>query len=189
MRVKMASLYGKKDIRIRETELPDLRDDEILIKVMSNGICFSTYKAAMKGEEHLRVPENVHETPVVTGHEMAGIIEKVGEKWKGQYKEGTSCFLQAGIRYKGSEDAPGYSFEFFGGNATYTIIPGGYIESGCLLTYEDDYFAFASMGEPVSCIISAFHTCIHDYMEDMFVYDNIHGTKEGGNLLLMDRSH
>ena len=65
MRVKMASLYGKKDIRIRETELPDLRDDEILIKVMSNGICFSTYKAAMKGEEHLRVPENVHETPVV----------------------------------------------------------------------------------------------------------------------------
>ena len=185
MRVKMASLYGKKDIRIRETELPDLRDDEILIKVMSNGICFSTYKAAMKGEEHLRVPENVHETPVATGHEMAGIIEKVGEKWKGQYKEGTSCFLQAGIRYKGSEDAPGYSFEFFGGNATYTIIPGGYIESGCLLTYEDDYFAFASMGEPVSCIISAFHTCIHDYMEDMFVYDNIHGTKEGGNLLLM----
>ena len=127
MRVKMASLYGKKDIRIRETELPDLRDDEILIKVMSNGICFSTYKAAMKGEEHLRVPENVHETPVVTGHEMAGIIEKVGEKWKGQYKEGTSCFLQAGIRYKGSEDAPGYSFEFFGGNATYTIIPGACI--------------------------------------------------------------
>ena len=90
MRVKMASLYGKKDIRIRETELPDLRDDEILIKVMSNGICFSTYKAAMKGEEHLRVPENVHETPVVTGHEMAGIIEKVGEKWKGQYQEGPS---------------------------------------------------------------------------------------------------
>ena len=27
--------------------------------------------------------------------------------------------------------------------------------------------------------------CIDDYMEDMFVYDNIHGTKEGGNLLLM----
>ena len=106
MRVKMASLYGKKDIRIRETELPDLRDDEILIKVMSNGICFSTYKAAMKGEEHLRVPENVHETPVVTGHEMAGIIEKVGEKWKGKYKEAKV----ARVRKNGRFPAQRYRF-------------------------------------------------------------------------------
>lgn len=185
MKVKMAALYGKNDIRIRETELPEIKPDEILVKVISNGICFSTYKAALKGSEHLRVPKNISECPVVTGHEFAGIIEEVGEKWKTRYYKGMSCTLQAGIRYKGSEAAPGYSFEFFGGNTTYTIIPGGYIESGCLLTYEKDYYAFASMAEPISCIISGFNTNIHEIKSDFFIYDNIHGTKEGGNLLLM----
>lgn len=185
MKVRMASLYGKKDIRIRETELPRIQEDEILVKVISNGICYSTHKAALKGSEHLRIPENVSEIPVVTGHEFAGIIEEVGEKWKNKYKKGMSCTLQAGIRYKGSEDAPGYSFEFFGGNTTYTIIPNGYIEMGCLLTYEKDYYAFASMAEPMSCIISGFNTNIHEIKSDFFIYDNIHGTKKDGNLLLM----
>ena len=185
MRATMASIYGKMDIRIREVELPPIADDEVLLKVISNGICFSTYKAVKEGTAHLRIPNNVAETPVVTGHEFAGVIEQVGEKWRHKYRPGQSCTLQAGIRYKGSEDAPGYSFPYFGGNTTYTIIPAGYLEMDCLITYDDDYYAFASMGEPVSCVLAAFHTNFHDYLEDFFVYDHLHGTLDGGQMLLM----
>lgn len=181
----MAALYGKMDIRIREVDMPEIEEDEILVKVISNGICNSTHKAALVGKDHIRVPNDVEEHPVMTGHEFAGEIVKVGKKWQERYKEGSSCVLQAGIRYKGSEYAPGYSFPFFGGNTTYTIIPNGYIEMDCLLTYEEDYFAFASMAEPISCVIAGYHSNYRDYSEDWIIYDHLHGVKKDGYLALM----
>lgn len=36
----------------------------------------------------------------------------------------------------GQIESPGYSYEYFGGAATYCIVPGEVIEKGCLLTFE-----------------------------------------------------
>lgn len=99
MKTTMASLYGKMDIRIRETELPEIADDEILMRVETNGICLSTHKAAKLGTEHMRVPDNIAEVPIVTGHEFAGTIEKVGKKWQGKYRVGQRGTIKAAYRY------------------------------------------------------------------------------------------
>ena len=40
MKVKGVRLYAKDDIRLEEFELPEIKDDEILVKVMSDSICF-----------------------------------------------------------------------------------------------------------------------------------------------------
>ena len=52
MKTKVAAIYGKKDVRIREFELPEIGDDELLVNVVSDSVCLSTYKAALLGSEH-----------------------------------------------------------------------------------------------------------------------------------------
>ncbi len=56
MKTRAVRLYGKKDLRMEEFELPEIKDDEILVKVVSDSICMSTYKAAILGSDHKRVP-------------------------------------------------------------------------------------------------------------------------------------
>lgn len=53
MKVKGVRLYGKDDIRLEEFELPEIKDDEILVKVMSDSICMSTWKM-VKQEQTIR---------------------------------------------------------------------------------------------------------------------------------------
>ncbi len=45
MKTKAVRLYGKNDIRLEEFELPEMKDDEILARVVSDSICMSSYKA------------------------------------------------------------------------------------------------------------------------------------------------
>ena len=54
MKAKALRLYGKEDLRLDEYELPEIKDDEILARVVSDSICMSSYKAAMQGEDHKR---------------------------------------------------------------------------------------------------------------------------------------
>ena len=41
-------------LRLDTFELPEIRDDEILVKVVSDSICMSAYKCAILGTEHKR---------------------------------------------------------------------------------------------------------------------------------------
>ncbi|HKL41793.1 MAG TPA: zinc-binding dehydrogenase [Clostridia bacterium] len=181
METKAAVLYGKKDVRLRTFELPKIKDDELLVKVISNSICLSTYKAAILGEDHKRVPETISSNPIMTGHEFSGTIVEVGNNLKDQYKAGQNFVLQPAMGLESGYSA-GYSYETFGGNATYTIIPKVAIDLGCVLTIEDDYFANASLAEPMSCIIGAFNASYHT---TPYVYKHDMGIKVGGNLALL----
>ena len=44
MKVKGVRLHGAHDIRLEEFELPEIQNDEILVKVVSDSICMSTWK-------------------------------------------------------------------------------------------------------------------------------------------------
>ena len=68
MKATAVRLHAAKDLRLEEFELPEIKDDEILVKVVSDSVCMSTYKTAKQGAKHLRVPDNVAENPVIIGH-------------------------------------------------------------------------------------------------------------------------
>ena len=63
MKTRAVRLYGKKDLRMEEFELPEIKEDEILVKVVSDSICMSTYKAAILGSDHKRVPSDIAVNP------------------------------------------------------------------------------------------------------------------------------
>ena len=83
MKTKAVRLYGVNDLRLEEFELPEIGEDEILARVVSDSICMSSFKAAEQGAAHKRVPEDIAENPVIIGHEFCGDIIKVGAKWQG----------------------------------------------------------------------------------------------------------
>lgn len=182
MKTRAVRLYGKKDLRIEEFELPEIKDDEILVKVVSDSICMSSYKAAILGSDHKRVPNDVDVHPIIIGHEMAGNIVEVGAKWKGEFKEGEKFSMQPALNYKGSMDSPGYSYRYCGGDATYIIMPQEVMELGCLLHYDGEAYYDASLAEPMSCIIGAFHASYHTSMGS---YEHRMGIAEGGKLAIL----
>lgn len=182
MKAKGVRLHGANDLRLEKFELPEITDDEILVKVISDSICMSTYKCAILGTEHKRVHEDVAEHPAIMGHEFAGDIIKVGKNHQDQFKPGMKFTLQPALNYKGTMWSPGYSYEFFGGDATYCIIPSEVMELGCLLEYKGRAYYEASLAEPMSCSIGAFNAAYHTHMG---VYTHDMGIKENGKLAIM----
>lgn len=182
MKAKGVRLHGANDLRLEEFELPEITDDEILVKVISDSICMSTYKCAILGTEHKRVHEDVAEHPAIMGHEFAGDIIKVGKNHQDQFKPGMKFTLQPALNYKGTMWSPGYSYEFFGGDATYCIIPSEVMELGCLLEYKGRAYYEASLAEPMSCSIGAFNAAYHTHM-GVYIHDM--GIKENGKLAIM----
>src|SRR5690606_22886469 len=161
MKTRAVRLYGKNDLRLETFELPPLKEDEILAEVISDSICMSSHKATKQGPDHKRVPDNVAENPVIIGHEFSGRILEVGAKWKDRFSPGSRFSIQPALNYKGSLDAPGYSYQYIGGDATHVIIPNEVMEMDCLLEYTGEGFFYASLAEPMSCIVGAFNASYH----------------------------
>jgi len=182
MKTKAVRLYGKNDLRLEEFELPPIKNDEILAHIISDSLCMSSYKATVQGGDHKRVPANVAENPVIIGHEFCGEIIEVGQKWQNKFETGQKFTIQPALNYKGSLDAPGYSFSYIGGDATYIIIPNEVMEMNCLLEYNGEAFYNGSLAEPMSCIVGAFHATYHTipgkYIHNM-------GIAKNGNMAIL----
>ena len=182
MKTKAVRLYGKGDLRLEEFELPALKDDEILALVISDSLCMSSYKAAQQGSDHKRVPDDVSENPVIIGHEFCGELVEIGAKWADSFTAGQKFSIQPALNYKGSLDAPGYSYKHIGGNSTYIIIPNEVMEMGCLLPYEGEGFFGGSLAEPLSCVAGSFHAMYHTTRGS---YNHEMGIKTGGAMAIL----
>ena len=186
MKTRAVRLYGKKDLRLEEFELPAIKENEILAKVVCDSLCMSSYKAAGQGSDHKRIPNDVDINPVIIGHEFAGELVEVGSKWKDKFKVGDKFSIQPAINYPDSPvgvmGAPGYSYQFIGGDATYVVIPNEVMELDCLLPFTGEGFYPASLSEPLSCVIGAIHANYHttpgSYIHKMEIVD-------GGKMALL----
>ena len=182
MKTKAVRIYGKKDLRLEEFDLPDMKEDEILAHVISDSICMSSHKAALQGADHKRVPDDIHINPTIIGHEFAGVILEVGKKWQHKFRAGQKFSIQPAMNQMGTLNAPGYSYRFIGGDSTNIIIPPIVMEADCLLSYDGDAFFPASLSEPMSCIVGAFHASYHippgTYIHKM-------GIREGGKMAIL----
>ena len=181
MKTTAVRLHGAMDLRVETFELPAITADEVLMRVESDTVCASTYKAVKQGSAHKRVPEDVAEHPVIVGHEMCGTIEQVGENLKGQWKVGQRVVIQPALKLESGYD-PGYSYRYIGGNSTYSVVPKIVLERGCLVPFEGDSFFKGSLVESLGCVLRAYKGCYHtDYSN----YVRTDGAKRGGRLAIL----
>ena len=113
MKTTAVRLYGANDLRLEEFELPEIKETEVLMRVVTDSLCTSTYKAVKQGAAHKRVPPDIAEKPIIVGHEMCGEIVKVGAQLTDKWKVGQKVVAPMG----------GMGRSFNGSYAEYALLP------------------------------------------------------------------
>lgn len=181
MKTKAVRLYGECDVRLEEFELREISDGEILIKIISDSVCMSTYKTIKQGEKHIRVPEGIKDNPVIVGHEFCAEIVKVGKKWQGKYSVGEKVVVPPVLAYLGGYETIGYTFTEIGGVSTYSIVYEHIIENGFLIKFVSDAYFKGSLIEPASCVLRGYKASNH-LDENLLPFSNI---KAGGKVIIL----
>jgi L-iditol 2-dehydrogenase len=150
--MKVARWYNNQDIRIEEMPKPAPGPQDILIKVISCGICGSDIV------EWYRLPR----APLIPGHEIGGMVIETGASVPG-YHPGDRVFAAPKVpclkcvycrkgRYPLCTEVKD---RLPGGFAEYILVPGQLVASGMVrlpdrITYDQSTFI-----EPLACVVRA----------------------------------
>ena len=150
--MKVAMYYNNKDVRIEEMPTPNINDDEILVKVISSGICGTDVM------EWYRIKK----APLVLGHEIAGIIDKIGKNIK-NFKTGDRVMVSHHVpcmqcRYcnTGHHTACETIHKtniFPGGFSEFIRVPSINVKFGALNLPDEVSFDEGTFIEPLGCAI------------------------------------
>ena len=71
--MKIAALNGPRDFQITDAPMPEIQPDEVLLRVAACGVCTSELEQWEGKSSGLNYPRFI-------GHEVSGVVEKVGSK-------------------------------------------------------------------------------------------------------------
>jgi L-iditol 2-dehydrogenase len=150
--MKAAYWYNNKDIRIKNVPIPKPKRKEMLVKVISCGICGSDIV------EWYRLPR----APLVQGHEIGAEVIAVGSSVK-KYKPGDRVFIAPKVPcmkcyYCENGHYPQCSEvkeRLPGGFAEYILVPEILVENGTYLLPENITYDQSTFIEPLACVVRA----------------------------------
>jgi len=150
--MKVAMYYNNNDIRIEEMQIPEINDEELLVKVHVCGICGSDVM------EWYRIKK----APRVLGHEIAGDIVKVGKKVQ-KFKVGDRIFVSHHVPCNTCSFCKNnkhtlcntlHSTNFYpGGFSQYLKVPKINLESGVFILPKEISYEEAAFIEPLACVV------------------------------------
>ncbi len=152
--MKSAVFYGKNDIRIEEYQVPQIKDKEVLIKVMACGIC-GTDVHIYEGDKGAAATT----PPTILGHEFAGIVVEKGSKVKDIQVGDRVCvdpnvlcgecyYCKSGVGHFCTEII-GIGTTTNGGFAEYCAVPVKQVYK----LADDITFEMGAMAEPLACCL------------------------------------
>ncbi|MHB9036421.1 MAG: zinc-dependent dehydrogenase [Armatimonadota bacterium] len=149
---------GKYDIV--DLPIPQIADDELLLRVEASSICGTDIRIIRSGHRKLHSGQRV-----VLGHEFAGVIEMSGSKAR-SFPVGTRVAVAPNIGCGRCEyciqgltnmcpDYSAFGINFDGAHAEYVRIPQAAISQGNVIQLPDSMsFADATIIEPLSCVVN-----------------------------------
>ncbi|MBQ6840059.1 MAG: alcohol dehydrogenase catalytic domain-containing protein [Oscillospiraceae bacterium] len=158
-------LYGPQDIRLEEVPVPQINDDEILLKTDSAAVCGTDVRMWQNGQTGVDA-----EHPLILGHEFAGTIVKVGKNVP-FYKEGMQVAMQPNIgcgicdrcvdgKFHLCDEYRAFGINMDGAFAEYVKIPADAVTRGNLMVLPKGVSpAEAAVTEPLSCAYNGFTKC------------------------------
>jgi L-iditol 2-dehydrogenase len=150
--MKVAKWYNNQDIRIEEVPTPRPGPDEMLVKVISCGICGSDIV------EWYRLPR----APLVQGHEIGAEVVEVGQALK-KFNPGDRVFVAPKVPclqcdYCKNEHFPvctNIKERLPGGFAEYVLVPKALIENGAYRLPDTISYDQSTFIEPLACVVRA----------------------------------
>lgn len=150
--MKISMWYNNNDIRLEDVPTPEPGPREMLVKVISCGICGSDIS------EWYRLPR----APLVLGHEIGGEVIKTGEKVSA-YKTGDRVFIAPKVpcmecEYCKNEHfpvCPNVKDRLPGGFSEYIVVPAVLVEKGTYLLPENMSYDQSTFIEPLACVVRA----------------------------------
>jgi L-iditol 2-dehydrogenase len=150
--MKAAYWYNNKDIRIKNVPTPKPKHKEMLVKVISCGICGSDIV------EWYRLPR----APLVQGHEIGTEVFAVGSSVK-KYKPGDRVFIVPKVPcmkcyYCQNGHYPQCAEvkeRLPGGFAEYILVPEILVNNGTYLLPDNITFDQSTSIEPLACVVRA----------------------------------
>lgn len=148
--MRIAKWYNNKDIRIEEVPTPTPAEGEMLVKVLSCGICGSDIV------EWYRLPR----APLVQGHEIGVEVVAVGEAIE-TYAVGDRVFIVPKIPCMACEYCdnqhypvcPNVKERLPGGFAEYILVPASLVEKGTYLLPDNISYDQSTFIEPLACVV------------------------------------
>ncbi|MGE4585341.1 MAG: zinc-dependent alcohol dehydrogenase family protein [Sphaerochaeta sp.] len=137
-------------ISVQEVPKPVVNDHEVLIQVMSSGICGT--------DVHIFHGEYLGSYPIIPGHEFSGVVEQVGRSVK-RVKVGDHVAVEPNIACDNCENClenrqnfcvnwQGVGVSMPGGMAEYVKVPEKAVFSIGNLPFDEGAFC-----EPLSCVL------------------------------------
>ncbi|WP_274361366.1 alcohol dehydrogenase catalytic domain-containing protein [Paenibacillus thermotolerans] len=126
--MKASVMVGQRKSEVRDVAIPQIGDEEVLIRVIACGVCASELHPWLSGSTWLEAKETER---LIFGHEPVGIIEKTGSRVHG---------FQKGDRVTGLVQ---HAF------AEYTKA-----DYRNIVKVPDSLHEYESLGEPLSCLMS-----------------------------------
>lgn len=154
MNMKAAILYGPRDVRLEEIDIPKVSSGEILVRIEAALTCGTDAKVYLRGGH----PKMI-KPPAVFGHEFAGVIEKVGEDVKkfsagARVAAANSAPCNRCFHCKRGEQSLCEDLLFINGAyAQYIKIPSRIVEQNLLMIPENVSFRDAALVEPLACAL------------------------------------
>ncbi len=157
--MKAAILYGPKDVRLEEIDIPKVSSGEILVKIEAALTCGTDAKVFLRGGHPRMITP-----PAVFGHEFAGIVAKAGDGVE-KFQEGMKvvaansapcnrCFYCRRGKQSLCEDL----LFINGAYAQYINIPSRIVEQNLHLVPENVSSREASLVEPLACALHGIET-------------------------------
>lgn len=153
--MRVATYYSNKDIRIQEMPRPAIGPGELLIRVQASGVCGTDVLEWYRRDK----------TPLILGHEIAGVIEEVGAGLS-QYNKGErvcashhvpcgKCSYCLRGHQTTCETLRKTHFDP-GGFAQFLRVPALNLELGGVYPLQDTLsFEEATFTEPLACVLRA----------------------------------
>lgn len=150
--MKVARWYNNQDIRIEEVPTPTPGPDEMLVKVISCGICGSDIV------EWYRLPR----APLVPGHEIGAEVVAVGQAVK-KFIPGDRVFIAPKVPCMQCEYCKNGHYPVCthikerlpGGFAEYVLVPSTLVTNGAYRLPDSISYDQSTFIEPLACVVRA----------------------------------
>ncbi len=164
-KMKALVLEGINQFSLKDVPIPEISDDDILIKVDSCSICGSDLRIISKGNKRIKYPQ-------IIGHEIAGTIVRVGNNQKSKFNVNNKVSLSADIPCGTCEwcksgisnnciDNIAFGYEYQGGFAEYLKLDKRIIDFGPLVVLPETDVTQdeLSLCEPLACCVNGIEQC------------------------------